>query len=426
MKILKDKIKNKSLEVCVVGLGYVGLPVAVSFAKKYKVIGFDLNTTRVKQLKKSYDINNSIEKKDYKNLKKIKYTSSYKDLLSADVFIISTPTPILSNKKPDLKYVYKALDIFKRIKIKNKLVVLESTVYPNASEKNFIPYLEKITGKKIDIDFYYGYSPERINPGDKKNHFQNIDKIVAGSNHLSSNLVKKIYSSVVKKTHKATNIRTAEMSKIIENIQRDINIAFVNEISLICRKFNITSSEVLKLSNTKWNFLNFKPGLVGGHCLGVDPYYLIYELAKKNYKPKIVLSGRRINENYPKDILSLFLKSLNLKKIKKILFLGISYKANCNDIRNSKSLVILDQLISKKFSVDVYDPYFRNFKYNFNKRYNILSKFPFKRKYDSIIISVDHNEFKKIKISKIKKMCKKEKSIFDIKNIFPKENFFKI
>ena len=426
MKILKNKLLRKECKICVIGLGYVGLPVAVSFSKKYQVIGYDIDITRIKDLKRSFDKNDSIKKNNLKYLKKIKFTEKIQDLKVVDIFIIATPTPVLKNKKPDLQLVFKALDIFKEVDIKNKLIIVESTVYPEASENEFIPYLEKITKKKINKDFFYGYSPERINPGDKKNNFENIDKIVSGSNNNSLILMKKLYSSVIKKVHVASNIATAEMAKVIENIQRDINIAFVNEVSLISKKFKTESHEVLKLSNTKWNFLDFKPGLVGGHCIGVDPYYLIDKLKKKNYKPKIILSGRAINESYPKIILNLFLKNLNKKKIKNVLFMGIAYKANCNDIRNSKSLVMLDELIKKKISVDVFDPYFKKLDLSLVKKYNILKKIPIKKKYDAIVISVDHDYFKKIKVGKIKKICSNDKSIFDIKNTFPKENFFQI
>lgn len=426
MKFLINKFFKNNLKICIVGLGYVGLPVAVSFSKKYSVTGFDIDKLRIKNLQKGIDINNSIRKDKLKYLKKINFTNNIKNLNKVDIFIIAIPTPILKDKKPNLKLIYKALDIFKKIDIKNKLVIIESTVYPEASDKEFIPYLQKISHKKINKDFFYGYSPERINPGDDNNNFENIDKIISGSNSTAVNLMKKLYNSVVKKVHVSSDIKSAELAKVIENIQRDINIAFVNEVSLISKKFNISSHQVLKLSNTKWNFLNFKPGLVGGHCIGVDPYYLIDKLSKKNYKPKMILSGRNVNENYPIDILNLFLKNISLKKIKKVLFLGVSYKANCNDIRNSKSIVILDKLISKKFLVDVYDPFLKNFSTQFSKKYNFLKNMPTKKKYDSIIISVDHEYFKNLKVKNLKKLCTNDESIFDIKNIFPREDFFRI
>ncbi len=426
MIILKHKLKKNNFKICVVGLGYVGLPVAVSFSKKFKVIGYDIDKYRIKDLKRSFDKNNSIEKKNFKFLKKIIFTSNISDLNTSNVFIITTPTPISKNKKPDLSLVFKAFDIFKKISIKNKLIILESTVYPEASTKEFIPYLEKISNSRINRDFLFGYSPERINPGDRKNNFENIDKIISGSSNLSLSLMKKIYSSVIKKVHVSTDITTAEMAKVIENIQRDINIAFVNEVSLISNKFKINSNEVLKLSNTKWNFLNFKPGLVGGHCIGVDPYYLIDKLIKKKYKPRIILSGRNINEKYPQDILNLFLKRLSLRKVKKILMMGVSYKANCNDIRNSKSIDILEQLKSKKLSVEIFDPFFKNFDQKYLKKFKLLKSFPLNKKYDAIIISVDHDYFKKLNVKTLKNMCKEDLAIFDIKNIFPKEGFFRL
>ncbi len=253
MKFLINKFFKNNLKICIVGLGYVGLPVAVSFSKKYSVTGFDIDKLRIKNLQKGIDINNSIRKDKLKYLKKINFTNNIKNLNKVDIFIIAIPTPILKDKKPNLKLIYKALDIFKKIDIKNKLVIIESTVYPEASDKEFIPYLQKISHKKINKDFFYGYSPERINPGDDNNNFENIDKIISGSNSTAVNLMKKLYNSVVKKVHVSSDIKSAELAKVIENIQRDINIAFVNEVSLISKKFNISSHQVLKLSNTKWN-----------------------------------------------------------------------------------------------------------------------------------------------------------------------------
>jgi UDP-N-acetyl-D-galactosamine dehydrogenase len=422
--LLKKKIKNEKALICVIGLGYVGLPVAAAFSRKFKVIGYDINQSRIRELKSGLDINCSLIKNDIKNLKKILFTYKRSDIKDCDIFIITTPTPILKNNKPDLSFVIKALEIFKTIDIKNKLIILESTVFPDASKDKFIPFLEKISQKKINVDFYYGYSPERINPGDNKNNIYNIDKIVAGSDIQVASIVSILYSSVIKKVHTASTISVAEMSKVIENIQRDINIALINEISLICKKFNLNTHEVLKLSATKWNFLKFEPGLVGGHCIGVDPYYLIHKMIEKKFNPRIILAGRAINEGYPVKLCKFFISHFKEKKVKKIIFFGVTYKKNCNDIRNSKSFEMIEYFRKNKYKLDIFDPYYKSFDLNKKNKFSFLSKFPIKN-YDAAIISVDHDYFKKIGSEKIKKIINYKDLIFDIKNIFPKENFIK-
>ena len=424
ISLLKKKIKNEKALICVIGLGYVGLPVAAAFSRKFKVIGYDINQNRIRELKSGIDINRSLIKNDIKNLKKILFTYKKSDIKDCDIFIITTPTPILKNNKPDLSFVMKALEIFKTIDIKNKLIILESTVFPDASKDKFIPFLEKISKKKINVDFYYGYSPERINPGDNKNNIYNIDKIVAGSDMRVVSIVSILYSSVIKKVHTASTISVAEMSKVIENIQRDINIALINEISLICKKFNLNTHEVLKLSATKWNFLKFEPGLVGGHCIGVDPYYLIHKMIEKKFNPRIILAGRAINEGYPVKLCKFFISHFKEKKVKKIIFFGVTYKKNCNDIRNSKSFEMIEYFRKNKYKLDIFDPYYKSFDLNKKNKFSFLSKFPIKN-YDAAIISVDHDYFKKIGSEKIKKIINYKDLIFDIKNIFPKENFIK-
>lgn len=295
---------------------------------------------------------------------------------------------------------------------------MESTVYPGASQE-FINFLEKKTDYKINNDFYFGYSPERINPGDKKNTLKTIAKIVSGSNHNAKNLVKLIYKKIIKKIYVAKNIEYAEMAKVIENCQRDINIAFINEVALICDKLKLNSSEVINLASTKWNFMKFKPGLVGGHCIGVDPYYLAYKAKKIGYNPKIILSGRKLNEYMPVFVTKKINKITENKK-NKILIMGLSYKKDSNDFRNSKS-IDLYKMLSKKHDVSVYDPYLRKeiVKELKIKNHKINLK---NNNYDLIIISVDHSEFKKIGLKKIKKVGKKNVKIFDLKNLFPNNN----
>tara|TARA_B100000965_G_C19601690_1_gene763142 strand:+ start:3193 stop:4467 length:1275 start_codon:yes stop_codon:yes gene_type:complete len=412
-KQISSKIYKNKLEISVLGLGYVGLPVAHSFSKKFKVIGFDINKKRIKELKKNFDNNRSITKKDLKN-SNIDFTSNFKNMRNSEILIITTPTPINLSKNPDLKFIFKALKFIALLGIKNKIIILESTVYPGASETKFIKYLEMLTGLSVNKDFFYGYSPERINPGDKINTFKNIAKIVSGSNMKTSEIIYQLYKKVVNNVHKASSILSAETSKLIENSQRDLNVAFVNEISIICNKLKIQSSEALKLASTKWNFLNFSPGLVGGHCIGVDPYYLFYSSKKLGYKPKALLAGRILNESYHKFLVKKFLNYFNKKKIN-ILLMGATYKANCNDLRNSKSLEIFKILKKRNYKIDIYDP-------NINKKKIKNFKFvknPRKKFYDGIIISVDHAIFKKMGYKKILTYGKKNCKIFDIKNLFP-------
>ena len=413
---LKTKINSNSLKVSIIGLGYVGLPVAYHFSKKFKVIGFDKNTNRILSLKKKIDFNNSLSKKELKT-NKITFSSNLKDICSSDVFILTLPTPINKNKKPELKFIYQALNSLIGLGIKNKIIILESTVFPGASESLFIKYLERKTKLKINLDFFYGYSPERINPGDKKNKFDNISKIVSGSSKEILNILYLLYKKVVKKVFKSSSILTAETAKLIENSQRDLNVSFVNEIAIICNKFKIKSNEALELASTKWNFLNFKPGLVGGHCIGVDPYYLFYSANKIGYKPKTLLAGRNLNEKFSKFLVGSFLSNFPKKKLK-LLLMGATYKANCNDLRNSKSFEVYKELLKKKCIVDFYEP---NISISTHKKIKFIKR-PKKNNYDGILILVDHLIFKKMGIEKISSYGKNDCKILDLKNIFNKRD----
>tara|TARA_B110000971_G_C19913548_1_gene455708 strand:+ start:89 stop:1051 length:963 start_codon:yes stop_codon:yes gene_type:complete len=318
MKILdeiKYKIIRNNLNISVIGLGYVGLPVAFFFSKKFNVKGLDINKKRILDLKNKKDNNKSYQRQELDN-SKIIFTSNYNDIADSDIIIMTLPTPINKKKQPNLKFIYNSLNSIIKIGIKNKIIILESTVFPGASDDHFIKYLEKKSKLLINKDFFYGYSPERINPGDKNNKFNNISKVVAGSNKLVCDLIFFLYKKVVKNVYKSSSILCAEISKIVENTQRDWNVAYVNEIAIICDKFKIKSSEVLKLSSTKWNFLNFKPGLVGGHCIGVDPYYLFYAAKNAGYNPKTLLAGRNVNEHFPKFLVKKFLSYFKKKKLK--------------------------------------------------------------------------------------------------------------
>ena len=414
---LKKSIKEKKAIISVVGLGYVGLPLIIEFAKHFKTIGYDKNNKKILNLKNKKDINNIIENKNLQKTK-INFTNNLQDLKKSHIIVIALPTPVTNNHLPNLKIIFQSLKDIIKINLKNKLIILESTVYPGESQE-IINLLEKKTDYKINNDFYFGYSPERINPGDKKNTLKTIAKIVSGSNHNAKNLVKLIYKKIIKKIYVAKNIEYAEMAKVIENCQRDINIAFINEVALICDKLKLNSSEVINLASTKWNFMKFKPGLVGGHCIGVDPYYLAYKAKKIGYNPKIILSGRKLNEYMPVFVTKKINKITENKK-NKILIMGLSYKKDSNDFRNSKS-IDLYKMLSKKHDVSVYDPYLRKeiVKELKIKNHKINLK---NNNYDLIVISVDHSEFKKIGLKKIKKVGKKNVKIFDLKNLFPNNN----
>ena len=406
---LNNKIKKKQLKIAVIGLGYVGLPIAEAFSKHFKVIGYDINKSRISDLKNKID-KNDVSKKIKKKFSKNLIFSNKKNLIkNCDVFIITVPTPVNKRNIPDLKFLDNAINDLISFDLKGRFIVVESTVFPTLCAK----YIDLIQFKKkilIDKDFYFGFSPERINPSDNFYTIKNIDKIVSSTSKNSVNFLKKLYSKIINKTHTSYSIEDAEMAKIIENTQRDINIAFINEISIICNKLNLNFKNVMRLASTKWNFLKFKPGLVGGHCISVDPYYLTHILKEVNYKPKVILSGRDINENYHKNIVSFFGKKLKSKKIK-ILISGLTYKEDCNDVRNSKAFN-LSTLLKKNYSqVDLYDPNLKK-----NKVYNqIIIKKPKKNFYDLIIICVRHRIFFKKSKLLLKKFGKKNCKYYDIK-----------
>lgn len=413
-KHLNLKVLKKKSEIGVIGLGYVGLPVAYNFSLKHKVVGYDVNKTRVSELKRHYDRNGSILSKDLRK-KSILFSSNIKDLKDTNIFIITTPTPIDKKFKPNLEYIIKALKVILKVGLRDKLIILESTVFPGASEEIFIRYLEKRSKLVLNKNFYFGYSPERINPGDKKKTFKNIAKIVSGSNKETSKIVYKLYKSVVENVFMASSIKHAETAKLIENTQRDLNIAFINEIAIACNRMNLSFSEVKKLASTKWNFLNFSPGLVGGHCISVDPYYLFHSLKKNKYNPLLLLSGRNLNEKFPEFLSKVFLDEIKIKK-PKVLLLGATYKADCNDVRNSKSLLLYEILEKKGCKMSLYDPYVENSDLKNLKNFNFIKK-PKKNFYNGIFVSVDHLKFKQIGYKGIKSFGNKDSKIFDLKNI---------
>ena len=407
-------------KIAIIGLGYVGLPLALSFGEKFSTIGFDINKNRIKELRNKHDSNLLSTKQSFSKSIKLKFSLKQKDLKNINIFIITVPTPVKKNKEPDLSYLYSASKIVANCLKKNDLVIYESTVYPGLTEEKCVPLLEKHSGLKFNLDFFVGYSPERISPGDDK-EIKNINKVVSGSNPRIAKFVHDLYKKIIKaKVYKATSIRVAEASKVIENAQRDINISFMNEISLICSRIGISTSDVLDAANTKWNFLNFRPGLVGGHCISVDPYYLTYKAKKLKYSPKVILSGRNINDQmgyYVARVLLKKLKKNNLELSKCLVgILGVTFKENCNDLRGSKVLDIIKVLQKAKIKLQVYDPIVS--KKNFNKYYPGLKIKKIHKKLDALIVAVSHKEFLRLNYSKIKNMLKNENSIImDVKSI---------
>lgn len=408
------------LKVCVVGLGYVGLPLAVEFAKKIQVIGFDTNDQRIKQLKRGIDITNEIQNSKFIKSKNIKYTYNSIDIKDSNFYIITVPTPITKKNKPDLRFLKSAsLSVGKYLK-QNDIVVYESTVYPGITEEYCAPLLEKASGLKLNKQFFIGYSPERINPGDKKHTLKNIKKVVSGSNKEVTEIINKLYLKIIKAgTYVASSIKVAEAAKVIENTQRDINIALINELAMIFNKIDLDTHEVLEAAGTKWNFLKFQPGLVGGHCIGVDPYYLTYLSYQIGIDPKVITSGRSINDNMSSYISSQIQKKIKQFKIKtkkpKILIMGFTFKENCPDIRNTKVFDLFKNL-SKFASVDVFDPIASSVETKREYKIN-LTDLPLHHAYDVVVVAVSHKQFKQKGLRMIRHFVKNNYFIYDIKNI---------
>ena len=408
--------------IAVIGLGYVGLPLAIEFSKFFRVIGFDINPKKIISLKKGIDENLEIKNVDFKK-KNILFTNNPNALHEASFFIICVPTPILPNFKPDLSYIINATKLVGGFLKKDDLVIYESTVFPGCTEDICNPILERISKLKINKDYILGYSPERINPGDKKRKLTKIAKVISASSKVGLIKIYKIYSKVIKaKIYKATSIKVAEASKIIENVQRSLNISLINEVSVIFKKMKINTKEVIEAARTKWNFMDYRPGLVGGHCIAVDPYYLSYKAKELGVSSKLILSGQEINESIPKLISDKILKILSYKKRSnhKILILGVTFKENCPDLRDSKVINIIDNLSNKKNQIFIFDPWTKkeSLKKKLNKKIIFLDQLNINNKFDVIIIAVRHKIFKKIGIKKIKNLLKKDGYIYDVKNFF--------
>jgi len=417
-----EDLKNKKEKICIVGLGYVGLPLAILLSKNFEVIGFDINDNRIEELKKGFDRTLETEKEDLLE-NKIDFTSNEKRIKESKFIIIAVPTPVDEDKKPDLNLLKRATTTVANNLNKNSVVVYESTVYPGATEEDCLPILEEKSGLKLKIDFKIGYSPERVNPGDKEHTTDKIIKVVSGSDEEALEIISKVYGTITN-IFKAKSIKVAEAAKVIENTQRDLNIAFINELTILFNKMGLSIYDVLDAAKTKWNFLDFKPGMVGGHCIGVDPYYLTYKAKENNYKPEIILAGRNINDSMHKFIADLILKNYK-KNITKPVFviLGITFKENIPDIRNSKVVDLIKELNKNEIDLLVYDPYadFNDVK----KEYGIdlvLDKKDLP-KADVLIVAVPHDEFKNLSLSEIGELMNDDSLLVDIKRIYNESTF---
>ena len=423
---------HSSARIAIIGLGYVGLPLAVAFAKKYSVTGFDINQQRIEELRKGHDRTLEIESQDllavHANQNSgtgLSFTSNAQEIGNCNVYIVTVPTPTDKNNRPVLKPLYKASETVARVLKRGDVVIYESTVYPGVTEEECVPVLEKISGLKYNEDFFAGYSPERINPGDKNHTVTKIMKVTSGSTPEVAEFVDQLYKSIITAgTHKASSIKVAEAAKVIENSQRDINIAFVNELSKIFNRLDIDTHEVLQAAGTKWNFLNFKPGLVGGHCIGVDPYYLAQKAQEMGYHPEIILAGRRMNDDMgayvAQEVVKLMIKKDIQIKAANILILGFTFKENCPDVRNSKVIDVINEFKSYNTKVTVYDPW--------AKPEEVLHEYGLEtfndygqvknQSYDAIVLAVGHQEFHELNLSELKcKQC----IIYDVKGFLKKE-----
>jgi UDP-N-acetyl-D-galactosamine dehydrogenase len=412
-----------NIKIGMIGLGYVGLPLAVEFGRYYPTVGFDINTQRIAELRAGNDHTLEVSREELALATQLSYSAKLDDIANCNIYIVTVPTPINEHKQPDLTPLEKASDLLGKVLAKNDIVIYESTVYPGATEEICVPILEKVSGLKFNQDFFVGYSPERINPGDKLHRVTNILKVTSGSTPDIAEKVDQLYKSIITAgTHKASSIKVAEAAKVIENTQRDVNIALINELALIFNKLGIDTEEVLLAAGTKWNFLPFRPGLVGGHCIGVDPYYLTHKAQAIGYNPEVILSGRRINDSMGAYVVSQLIKLMLKKRIQvqdaRVLIMGLTFKENCPDIRNTRVVDIVAELKTYGVNVDVYDPWVNADEAS--HEYNIRPiPQPEAGTYDAIVLAVAHDEFKAMPIADIRALGKAHAIIYDLKYLFP-------
>lgn len=415
----------KNTHLAVIGLGYVGLPLAVEFGKQYPTLGFDINTSRLTELQQGHDSTLELDEQELAEAKYLSYSNSLEDLKGCNVFIVTVPTPINEHKQPDLTPLIKASETIGQVLKQGDIVIYESTVYPGATEEDCVPVLERVSGLIFNKDFYCGYSPERINPGDKEHRVTTILKVTSGSTPETAETVDKLYRSIITAgTHKASSLKVAEAAKVIENTQRDVNIGLINELALIFNKLGIDTEEVLKAAGTKWNFLPFRPGLVGGHCIGVDPYYLTHKAQSVGYHPEIILAGRRLNDGMGAYVASQLVKAMLKKRIHiegaRVLVMGLTFKENCPDLRNTKVVDIIRELQEFGVQVDSYDPWI-----NPNEAEHEFGITPVAApktgEYDAVILAVAHKQFVEMGVELIRGLGKPAHVLYDLKYILPSD-----
>lgn len=419
-------LQLENVKLAVIGLGYVGLPLAVEFGKKRAVIGFDINARRIAELKEGVDHTLEVDAEELGQAQHLRYTCEATDLAAANVFIVTVPTPIDSYKQPDLTPLIRASETLGKVLKRGDVVIYESTVYPGATEEDCVPVLERVSGLRYNEDFFAGYSPERINPGDKQHRLPTIRKVTSGSTPEIAELVDQLYGEIITAgTYKASSIRVAEAAKVIENTQRDVNIALINELALIFNRLGIDTQEVLEAAGTKWNFLPFRPGLVGGHCIGVDPYYLTHKAQSIGYHPEIILAGRRLNDSMGGYVASQLVKAMTKRCIQvqgaRVLMLGLSFKENCPDLRNTRVVDIIHELKQYDVEVDVYDPWVDA--QEASREYGITPiEQPGHGKYDGIIVAVAHHQFADLGAEGVRQWGREPHVMYDLKYVFPRQD----
>lgn len=415
----------ENTKIAVIGLGYVGLPLAVEFGKKYPTLGYDINESRISDLRAGKDSTLEVTEAELASASKLRFSSSKGDLGRCNVYVVTVPTPINKHKQPDLTPLISASRLIGGVLKKGDTVIYESTVYPGATEEDCVPVLEASSGLAFNIDFFCGYSPERINPGDKEHKVTSILKVTSGSNDKTADYIDSLYNSIIiAGTHKAPSIRVAEAAKVIENTQRDLNIALINELSLIFNKLNIDTQAVLEAAGTKWNFLPFRPGLVGGHCIGVDPYYLTHKAQSVGYHPEVILAGRRLNDGMGAYVAGELVKAMIKKRIHlehaRVLVMGLTFKENCPDLRNTKVVDVIRELEEYGVQIDCYDPWVESG--DAEAEYGIFTiQEPIKGSYDAVLLAVGHRQFQEMGAENIKALGKEKHVLFDLKYLFSAE-----
>ena len=416
---------SENLQIAVIGLGYVGLPLAVEFGKKFSTLGFDINQRRIAELKECIETTLEVSPDELRQASKLTYSTNIEDLRKATVYIVTVPTPIDEYKQPDLTPLVKASETLGKVIKKGDIAIYESTVYPGATEECCVPVIERVSGLKFNEDFFIGYSPERINPGDKEHRLTTIKKVTSGSTPAAADFIDGLYRSIIAAgTHKAASIKVAEAAKVIENTQRDLNIALMNELAIIFNKLGIDTEDVLKAAGTKWNFLPFRPGLVGGHCIGVDPYYLTHKAEAIGYHPQVILAGRRINDGMGPYVIGQLVKQMLKRRIQvdgaNVLIMGLTFKENCPDLRNTKVIDMIRELRDYNIDVDVYDPWVSVEEAQHEYGVTPVDS-PEKAKYDAVILAVAHNQFRDLGATAIRQFGKERHVLFDLKYVLARE-----